>query len=723
MVKQLNKLKNVLCINDNHTSHLTLLWSVFFVHMILRFAVLARVDAFGVNLVNKLEWYIFHAFAIDFIWISSFTLFFFLVSTSLSHVFKSFKTDILFWISFLFQIILLPLTVLDHEFMRFMGGHVTKNLIDTYGNTSSSSQLIPLIQGDQSIPFLPIILIAICIPLALVFYRHLVARVTLRVGFWLKLSIICFCVFWLYKNVFWGGTFRERRLKPVYSIIYDEATLKREIVSEKEIQRMAKVFQTQWKTVQADSNWQFPHTKFPFFKVPTNQLCSQLITQSPSDGSSSHMKLDNIDKEFWLARCQIDGDEDGFVLADDCSDWDSNVNPKGVEIPTNGIDEDCSGMDESPPNIMIFLLESHRALHTGFLKEWGATRDATPFLNELIQDSNTHYWTQFHTSGLPTIGAFSSMHLGIWDYSNGHTATSFPTLTSQSFIDVMKSKGYQTTFYSAADPAWDNKPPWLKRWYGGFKYDRKTEEDALMYQAITAWVKDSVQEPFVLASLTHTNHYPFNHVDGVAREDDATPNEKMTSTMIYTEESLKKMFNEIKDEPWFDRTLFVLMADHGFSTGEHGVGGVYGGLYKANTWLPLVIKGNHPKLRATLSSKKKVSSQVDLAPTFLDLLGIQAPNHFVGHSLFDSVSDNKKVYVPLANQGLIIDEDNRYYCHMQRARTQGEEVFDISDIHEDTNIKSSLESRHRINCEELQDMDRLNRILHETDRVNPKDSL
>jgi len=40
-----------------------------------------------------------------------------------------------------------------------------------------------------------------------------------------------------------------------------------------------------------------------------------------------------------------DLDQDGFVLADDCDDENPDINPDGVELAENGIDEDCDGID------------------------------------------------------------------------------------------------------------------------------------------------------------------------------------------------------------------------------------------------------------------------------------------------------------------------------------------------------------------------------------------
>ena len=66
---------------------------------------------------------------------------------------------------------------------------------------------------------------------------------------------------------------------------------------------------------------------------------------------------------FVLAGCvdyqpPVDADGDGFSGAEDCDDGNPSVNPGAVDVPCNGVDEDCSGgPDEAVPRLGGYLDE------------------------------------------------------------------------------------------------------------------------------------------------------------------------------------------------------------------------------------------------------------------------------------------------------------------------------------------------------------------------------
>jgi phosphoglycerol transferase MdoB-like AlkP superfamily enzyme len=88
--------------------------------------------------------------------------------------------------------------------------------------------------------------------------------------------------------------------------------------------------------------------------------------------------------------------------------------------------------------------------------------------------------------------------------------------------------------------------------------------------------------------------------------------------------------DKAKTKPWFADTLFVIVADHCASAAGKTKLPVPGYHIPMIMYAPSLLKpGKYTEL----------VSQIDIAPTLIDVLGVQGDDHFYGRSVFEQGKD------------------------------------------------------------------------------------
>ena len=105
--------------------------------------------------------------------------------------------------------------------------------------------------------------------------------------------------------------------------------------------------------------------------------------------------------------------------------------------------------------------------------------------------------------------------------------------------------------------------------------------------------------------------------------------ERINYTMAYADRQVSRLIHAIENKDWYQNTYVIIMADHGFPLGENGSSTMTGYAFSNATWIPFLIHGKGLEPARDTST----ASQMDIAPTILELAGFAVPNIFMGHNL------------------------------------------------------------------------------------------
>ncbi|MFM9827036.1 LTA synthase family protein [Flavobacterium sp.] len=293
------------------------------------------------------------------------------------------------------------------------------------------------------------------------------------------------------------------------------------------------------------------------------------------------------------------------------------------------------------PNVVVIIIESYGREYVGaFNKKANIPNYKThsPFLDSLSQHSMI--FTNAYANGRQSIHGMSSILAGIPAFKDAFTSSPYPKQKIESLVSTLESEGYNTSFFhGAANGSMGflgfGNILGIDKYYGRTEFNDDSEFDGfwgIWDEPFLQFMKNTLDKqktPFFSTVFTVSSHEPYIIPEKYKNRfhEGEIPMHKCAE---YTDYALKRFFDEAKKQPWFNNTIFVLVADHGNL--------IYYDEYSKpiNRFaVPIIIYKPNSKY---VGVDDDLAQQIDIYPTILDMIGYKKPFRSWGRSLFDKKS-------------------------------------------------------------------------------------
>jgi choline-sulfatase len=359
-----------------------------------------------------------------------------------------------------------------------------------------------------------------------------------------------------------------------------------------------------------------------------------------------------------LLRRVTDRDHDGaspFFGGGDCDDHDPRRSPFAIDIPGNGIDEDCSGADlplpskvaviTRPPasvrpvldpemNLVFITVDTLRP-DLGFM---GYDKPTSPNLDALAAKGivfDRAYSMASYTGksvGPILIGKYPSETARDGGHFNAYFGSN--TLVAERFkAEGIHTMGAASHWYFVP---WSGLTQGMDTWdisamppSGQGDNDTSVTSSELSDAALRLLgdAKNTDERFFLWLHYfdPHEQYMPHDDVPAEVTGDPTGPTAIARAAydgeVWFTDKHIGRVLDYVASQPWGARTAIVLTSDHGEAFDDHSMNWHGGEIWESLVHVPLLfyvpgLKPHHVPVKR---------SQVDLVPTLLDIMSLPQP--------------------------------------------------------------------------------------------------
>lgn len=343
-------------------------------------------------------------------------------------------------------------------------------------------------------------------------------------------------------------------------------------------------------------------------------------------------------------------------------------------------------------NVVVLILESFSMEYTGYFnkqRDGGKFQGYTPFLDSLLSVSYSFEYS--FANGMRSVDCMPAAFAGIPRYVNPYCYFAYSNNTLQGLPEMLKQEGYSTAFFHGAPnttlgfKGFTNSIG-FETYYGMDEYPVKDDFDGTWaifdepyLQYFAAKTKEFARKgkPFFLTVFTASSHEPFKIPD--EHKAQFTRGEiPMHRAISYADYSLKRYFEQVKNEPWFKNTIFVITADHCGVSHREDYNNEMGRFL-----IPIFFYTPGGQLPVKCDSTRLIQ-QTDIAPSLLSLLNYPKPFFSFGKDVFDD-SPSFVNYVFNDRNG-----NSMYYLDDLMIEYSGNRLIGIFEFKKDFSLKKNL---------------------------------
>ena len=296
-----------------------------------------------------------------------------------------------------------------------------------------------------------------------------------------------------------------------------------------------------------------------------------------------------------------------------------------------------STINHQPLNVFVIIMESFSKEYIGALS---GRKSYTPFLDSLIKESLV--FTNAFANGKRSIEGIPAVLASIPSLMNeSYSTSSYCGNKFSSLANTLKRKEYSSAFFhggSNGTMGFDvfTKAAGFDNYFGRTEYNNEKDYDGDWgipddkFFIYTGKEVGKMKKPFLAALFSLSSHHPFQVPAEYKKYFPEEGQQPILKSVRYADFSLKKFFESISKENWFDSTLFVITADHTGPSTDNFYGNNVGSFE-----VPILFYKHNSLLKGINS---KTTQQIDIMPSVLGYLNYGEEYFSLGENSLDSAS-------------------------------------------------------------------------------------